>query len=188
LARAIDGGGRTGHGDHGKESFSDGSGKTGTGRGLERMYSRSTRTGKLGGARGTERKGPIAEMRKTGADNWYGEGSRADSDVHLQKPALREQRLAKSAGRRSRMVAHAAPRRSAVEADGESEIQLRARFDSRQPPLPLASAATASKSSEPMMATVISMKGSSLSDYLFGKTCSSCSSCWSHAEQRYRTM
>jgi hypothetical protein len=42
-------------------------------------------------------------------------GLRADSDVHRQQLASRQQRVAEPAGRRSGMVAHAAPRRSAVE-------------------------------------------------------------------------
>ena len=40
-----------------------------------------------------------------------------------------EPRQAKPAGRRSGMVAHAAPRRSAVETDGESENELRPSFE-----------------------------------------------------------
>jgi hypothetical protein len=59
LARAIGGGGRTGHGDHGKESFSGGSGKTGTGRRLERMYRSLARVGRPGGRGGTGG-GPVA--------------------------------------------------------------------------------------------------------------------------------
>jgi hypothetical protein len=55
-------------------------------------------------------------------------GLRADSDVHRQKPALRERPVAKPAGRRSGMVAYPTARRSPVEADGESEKRAASPF------------------------------------------------------------
>ncbi len=58
-------------------------------------------------------------------------GVRADSDVHRQKPALRERPVAKPAGRRLGIVGYPTVRRSPVEADGESKKWLRPRFDPR---------------------------------------------------------
>ncbi len=48
--------------------------------------------------------------------------------MHRQKPALRERRVAQPAGRRFGIVAYPTPRRSAVEADGESERLAAAPF------------------------------------------------------------
>jgi hypothetical protein len=55
-------------------------------------------------------------------------GLRADSDVHRQKPRLRERPVAKPAGRRSGIVAYPTARRSPVEADGESEKRAASPF------------------------------------------------------------